>query len=149
MGYKYDIPEENRIKLEKTHSDPVKANGAVTNEWTVNIKVPKTGVSSCEVMDNLPANWLNNVYEVDELVEGSLNVTCSEGDVYYTYELGKSSDNSDGKYNNQLRLVFYKDAAHTIPGITGGDSKTVTIKYRTKLNDNIDATGAGSDTLQP
>ena len=134
----YDIPEENRIELTKTHSNPVKVNGTVQNEWTVQIKVPDTGLNSCVVTDKLPGKFVDNIYEVDEFVEGSLIVSAGGGDVYYENELGYSEDNNSRNYKDQLKLTFfYQDGEKKVPGFAPGTDRTVTIKYRTKLNEKV------------
>ncbi|MBQ7583871.1 MAG: hypothetical protein IJT24_04605, partial [Lachnospiraceae bacterium] len=112
-GYDHNIPEDNRIGFEKTHSEPVRNDGIVSNEWTVSIKVPAGGLNSCVVTDQLPAKWVDNVYEVDELLEGSLSVSSNDGEVYYDEELGYSDGNNSRVYKDLLTLTFYKDAAKT------------------------------------
>lgn len=101
--------------------------------WKIDATVPAAGYSSFSITDTLPALWASfqdasgnwaSKNLIDSYIKGSLSVTGLKQGESYTVD---TSDPS------KVVITFYRDAAHTKPGLGASSSdRTVSATLKTK-----------------
>ena len=128
-GVDIDVPEENRITIEKSHDEV--ADGRNVN-WHVSFNVPASGFDSAVLTENLPTIWGSNGILSDALI-GDISVSSSDGSpVYYTIEGSKATSALEN--DNVYVLTFYQDAGHTKTGFAPGAARMINLSLTTELN---------------
>ncbi len=106
-------------------------------DWSIAVTVPAQGLDICQVLEQAPEISQNSTLYMDKLDTSKLAVSGLQGAESYSYEW-LAHDWAAGGENMKLKLVFYKDAAKTTPGLnatTDGKKRTVTINVTTIVDD--------------
>ena len=130
-------PGDDGTKLAK---DGVISDDGTEINWTVSFVVPKTGLSSAVVTDELPATWGGADYHehlIDAIKDGTLKVTGVNNNEQYI--LTYNQDDQNTPQTTGFKITFYKEAGHiendTSTGLNGGSSeRTITVTYTTTVN---------------
>ena len=120
------IGEDDQLTINK---EVVSTSSAMTT-WKVTVHVPKSGYDNLTVTDVLPYQWLHDKPYADSLVAGSIQVVGLVGDESYQMEEAITENSA-----NSFTLTFYRDAAHSAPGlVANSESRDIIITFSTNNN---------------
>ena len=96
--------------------------------WTVTLTVPKEGLTTAQLIDTFPTQYIGDQYYYDIWNDKSVTVTgLLDGEAMVKDE--KTSDQTKAVY------TFYQSADHSVTGLKGnGQVRTITVAFKTGVN---------------